>query len=102
MGLVWRSDGQLARTTGCLRPCTYRDYPIERSAYVRRNNKSVPDDGDAAIDFVFDESVLEVEEEYVAYDAFSLLGEVGGAVGLFLGWSVRGAITAAVAQIWKK
>ena len=33
------------------------------------------------------EAVAEVTEEFEAFDKFSLMGEVGGALGLLLGWS---------------
>ncbi len=33
------------------------------------------------------EHVTEVTEEYESFDVFSLIGEMGGALGLFLGWS---------------
>ncbi len=33
------------------------------------------------------ERVTEVTEEFVSFDEFSLVGEMGGALGLFLGWS---------------
>jgi hypothetical protein len=35
----------------------------------------------------FVEDVTTVTEEYLAFDVFSLVGEMGGALGLFLGWS---------------
>ena len=31
--------------------------------------------------------MTEVQEEYESFDVFSLVGEMGGALGLFLGWS---------------
>ena len=31
--------------------------------------------------------MTEVSEEFEAFDKFSLVGEIGGALGLFLGWS---------------
>ncbi len=33
------------------------------------------------------EAVTETVEEFEAFDVFSLVGELGGALGLFLGWS---------------
>ncbi len=33
------------------------------------------------------EKVTEIQEEFEAFDVFSLVGELGGALGLFLGWS---------------
>jgi len=35
----------------------------------------------------YQEAVTTVVEEYEAFDIFSLVGEMGGALGLFLGWS---------------
>ena len=41
----------------------------------------------------FDHPVTYVVEEFYVFDRLSLLGEVGGAIGLFLGWSCWGAIS---------
>ncbi len=38
----------------------------------------------------FAETVTEVVEERLAYDGLSLVGDVGGATGLLLGWSLLG------------
>ena len=40
--------------------------------------------------------MTEVFEDYVAYDLLSLVGEVGGATGLLLGWSCLGVAASAV------
>ena len=63
----------------CLNPCTY----IKASTTLMSESKVDRN----AITIVFPESV-EVLSAYYAYDQLSLIAEVGGYVGLFLGWSV--------------
>merc|ERR1711860_217885 len=63
----------------CLNPCTY----IKASTTLMSESKVDRD----AITIVFPESV-EVLSAYYAYDELSLIAEIGGYVGLFLGWSV--------------
>jgi len=45
---------------------------------------------------------VEITEEYLVYTGHSLIAEVGGYVGLFLGWSVLGEISTLAESFWVK
>ena len=41
----------------------------------------------ATVEYVFDNELIEVYEEYLMYDIIGLIGTVGGTLGLFIGFS---------------
>lgn len=90
-------DSNIETLTGCLRPCRYTDYELQlidfrpstlpgsewRVTRHREDGRPIR----AAVQFFFLDTMTDVEEEFWAFDSYSLVGEVGGALGLFLGWS---------------
>ena len=71
--------GELEQKTGCKEPCTYLQVSvIERST---DNNYMIPH-----LKISFDRDLIE-KKEHLIYDILSLIGEVGGAVGLLTGAS---------------
>ena len=84
-------DSVVANATGCLKPCTYEAYDLIKLERLPSDeipqNWVFPKQTKAVVMLYYVNTVKEVIEEFVAYDGFSLVGEVGGALGLFLGWS---------------
>ena len=71
--------------TGCPKPCQYRDFVLETQGYAKPYHR----DKEVYLRLITPDPRLEVVKEYEAFDFFAMIGEIGGAVGLFLGWSLR-------------
>lgn len=73
--------------TGCLASCEKKKYQIMRtnpprtSGAARQSKKLV-------IKVTIENGVLEEREQYLIYDTDSFLGDIGGFLGLTLGWSM--------------
>lgn len=80
----------------CLEDCTVRTYTIkERQAFTSVNQSNM------SKAFFFWHSTNYVEEqEYVIYDIGTIVGTVGGSLGLFLGLSCRGVLDQAIESLW--
>lgn len=65
---------------GCLKPCYYKEYVLDtkEKCQVIRNR---------TIEIVFSNSDLVIEKELESYSMLSLLSDIGGAPGMFLGFS---------------
>ena len=64
--------------TGCFKPCSYKEY------------KLVGEDPTASIgiiDIQFVKKEIMIEMESLRYSALSLLADMGGSLGMFLGFS---------------
>ena len=106
----WDLDSKIENVTGCYRPCTFVQYKAERIEY-RPNN--LPGDGwivsrssemsqvKAVVQLFFLHTNTDVEVEFESYDVMSLVGEIGGTLGLFLGWSALQSIHGFIEIIFK-
>jgi len=94
--LWWDIDSHAAKFTGCLLPCTYELYSLQHLKYEFEERENFDfgiglTNGTAyGIQIFYLDDMTTEEEEFFAFDVYSLLGEIGGAIGLFLGWSCRG------------
>ena len=73
--------GDIINQSGCPAPCLFREYKVVHgeSIYSKLFPKSL------TVGFL-DEKVL-IKEEIEAYSGISLVSDIGGALGLFLGFS---------------
>ena len=93
LGLNYRGSylnaNELSKIYNCEKPCKYEEYKVTRSKYVADLTKKENENITAAMYlyiYYMDNSIEEIKE-YVAFDGFSLVAELGGVFGLFLGWS---------------
>ena len=74
----------LSALTGCLQKCTTLKYGVSFSSdYVHWDKPWISE-----LMVQPDGSLQEEVVEYLAYDSLDLLGDLGGYLGLFLGWSL--------------
>ena len=77
---------ELQDLTGCKVPCYYRHYQVVGTPFL------VDMDGRPFISIAFASTDKTVVEEVWFYSFVSLLSEIGGALGLFLGFSLLGTL----------
>ena len=65
--------------TGCLKPCKYTEYSIGIQLYEESE--------DVTNVIISADPIISVKKEILVYPFTSLVAEVGGALGLFLGFS---------------
>ena len=84
---MWRWNGSDILPSECLIPCSIFTFSTEaiNSKKVIFNN---PESPHAMVEIKF-EDLIKVTTEYYTYTAVSLIAEIGGYVGLFLGISVN-------------
>ena len=76
--------------TNCLQPCSKTNFKLHRSLY----NEETPD-GKRNIIFLYqipDQNMV-VEQEYLIHDFTSMLGSIGGTLGMFIGFSFLGTLS---------
>ena len=76
--------------TNCLQPCSKTHFKLHRSLY----NEETPD-GKRNIIFAYqipDQNIV-VEHEYLIHDFTSMLGSIGGTLGMFIGFSFLGTLS---------
>ena len=86
----WKIDSEIMAETNCTGPCTYHRYETQyENAYSGSIpvNWIYPNDTVSAVHLFYTSAATYVKEEYWSYDELSMFGEVGGAIGVFLGWS---------------
>ena len=66
--------------TGCLKPCTYIEYSLKAVQKISTKNSS-------SLFLRMAESKISFKKELWVYDEISLVSEIGGALGLFVGFS---------------
>ena len=66
--------------TGCLKPCTY-------IKYSQRTVQVLPMKNSSSLFLRMAESRISFKKELWVYDEISLVSEIGGALGLFVGFS---------------
>ena len=68
--------------TGCLKPCTYNEYKL--TGEIEHPAKNHP----GYIGIWFPGKKVFIEKEVESYSFESLLSDIGGSLGLFLGFSL--------------
>ena len=83
--VYYSSEEELRKLTGCLLPCSYTQYSLSDSNSFASNETK----------FVISYALTDLitEEEVLVFPLDSLVSELGGALGLFLGFSFLGALT---------
>ena len=91
--VFFSSEEKLRKITGCLLPCSYTHYSLSDTYSFARNNGT---------EFVLTYALTDhlIEEEVLLFPLDSLVSELGGALGLFLGFSFLGAVD--TMQTWAK
>ena len=74
----------VVKHTGCQVPCTYIDYE-----YIKGREMKVEDRNNSLLFMLnFAETIMTVKKEVLTYPFTSFLAELGGALGMFLGFSL--------------
>ena len=73
--------------TGCLKPCKFREYLIAGVTSKLRNYSLVDLNGKYCTQFIIASSILNKKKETYVYPAISFVSEIGGSLGLFVGFS---------------
>ena len=83
--VFFSSEKELKELTGCLFPCTYTHYSLAET-YSFESNET---------EFVINYALTDLitEQEVLLFPFDSLVSELGGALGLFLGFSFLGAVS---------
>ena len=68
------------KKTGCVKPCHYKEYELDQE-------ENWPGKRDSEFVILFSNSDVVIEKELASYSAVSLISDIGGALGLFLGFS---------------
>lgn len=86
--LWWDIDSVAINVTGCVPPCDYYFYKLEKvvGEYDRINSDNAHK-YEYLVQIYYMHTMTEIVEEFFAFDLQGLLGELGGSLGLFLGWS---------------
>ena len=84
--MFYSSEEKLRKLTGCLLPCSYTHYSLSDS-YPFASNET-----EFLISYALTDHLI--EEEVLLFPLDSLVSELGGALGLFLGFSFLGAVDA--------
>ena len=86
--------------TECLKPCTYKEYKLVGSEIF-----SV---GEHGIFFRFVDREVVIEKEMTSYSALSFLADIGGSLGMFLGfsflmvWDGVAEVLINIRQVWRE
>ena len=101
---AWKMDTEIMAETNCTGPCTYYQYETILDTEVTSSipeNWIFPNDTVAAVMLFFVDSATYVNEEFWSYDGISMFGEVGGAIGVFLGLSLSNIYQTCLDILWK-
>ena len=82
------NENQIYEATGCLASCVR--YEFDRLS-VRKSDKRISPGNlinDLHIAFIIFDASHEEKEQYLLYDVDSFIADIGGYLGLLLGWSV--------------
>ena len=74
----------IMKETGCLKPCKYREY---LSAGVTSKLENFTQNGKYCVQYYIASTVLDRKKEAYVYPAISYISEIGGSLGLFVGFS---------------
>ena len=85
---------KISTDTGCNKPCHYREYKLVK----KYDTKLLSNDSNwDSIIHLFPNDEIMVEKELKSYSGLSLLADIGGSLGMFLGFSFLMLCDAAVA-----
>ena len=85
MDFYYLTPSQILDRTGCMKPCHYIDYPVKQTQFDMLLPKGRTHSIEVSL--MLEDRFVEFHEEYLQFDGLSLLGELGGFFGLFLGLS---------------
>ena len=76
---------KLGNKFGCKIPCKYREYVLEEESHV---DDAYERNGGKTFWITLSTTEIHVKQEQQIYEATSLVGDIGGSLGLFLGFSM--------------
>ena len=76
------TPSEITSLTGCLKPCSYSNLELIKETHFKTINAT-----ESQLMYFFSGKYSEEYNEFLAFDGYNLLGELGGVLGLFLGWS---------------
>ena len=77
----------IIQKTGCLKPCNFKEYLSAGITSKLKNLNYVDLKGKYCLNFVLASTVLETKTESYVYPGISFVSEIGGSLGLFVGFS---------------
>ena len=80
----------LSNTTGCPIKCTILQYQLFQ---CRKKDITWKHDWSSSFFLTAERTMVRKEEEYLVFDEADTINGIGGALGLFLGWSILYLVT---------
>ena len=77
----------IIQKTGCLKPCKFKEYLSSGIGSKLQNLTYFDLNGKYCLNFVLASTVLETKTESYVYPGISFVSEIGGSLGLFVGFS---------------
>jgi hypothetical protein len=89
---------KLAEKTGCLARCKYKEF-----IFMQKNKEEVTWKHNWSSSFFLEaeKTMVKHEEELWAFDFDDTLNGIGGAMGLFLGWSLLNILSSCSSGTWR-
>ena len=84
--MIMESASQIENITGCLRNCRFMSY--KKVDVIHGYESLMLERGEVWMNILLVNSEVDVKEETLIYDLESLISDIGGSLGLFLGFSV--------------
>ena len=90
------NDDRLALESGCTKPCNFDKYEVAQNPFGRTMNDEVSLIYNIHIYIYNGKNFIVHSKEFMNFSGFSLLAEMGGFLGLFLGVSFFDIFTSGV------